>query len=281
MQALRVLLLHWMHFLLQQALLASLLLLLGACAGVERRGAPRVYAQGFDTESNACLRFPGNCPGAQGTPAGQKVAEAGATLGSIGAALFAEDKAQQNRIAEAILDCVKDADFTLNERSFGGNPSREQCAEVLGRDTSGNPVTRAMLLGREKHSLALECVQQKLQEIRPKGFSLNQRYKENKATGRWEPLSEQQVQSLLRNGGDGLIGTIVPDVVIHTGNLAEVLDVFDLKFPCPGTNPARWHNYAKGTPHHPLNQGELYEKAFRINPARVAPRWDIQRLRPK
>ncbi len=258
--------------------LVSLALLLGACAGVERRGVPRVYAQGFDTESNACVRFPGNCPGAQGMASGQKVAEAGATLGSIGAALYTEDQAQQNRIAEAILECVKDADFKLNERYFGGSPTREQCAEVVGRDARGNPVTRAMTLGQEKHTLALECIQQKLAEIRPKGFSFNQRYKENKATGRWVPLSEQQVNALLRSGGDGLIGTIVPDIVIHTGNPVEVLDVFDLKFPCPGTNAATWYRYPDGHPYQRLNQGQVYRRAFGVNPARASPRWDIQRF---
>jgi hypothetical protein len=262
-------------------LLASFSLLLGACAGVERHGAPRVYAQAFDTETNTCLRFPGNCPGAQGMAARQKVAEAGATLGSIAATLYLEDKAQQARIAEAILDCVMDADFKLNERYFGGNPSREQCAEVVERDARGNAVTRAMLLGREKHALALECIQQKLHEIRPKGFSLNQRYRQNQATERWEPLSEQQVKALLRNGGDGLIGTIVPDIVIHTGKPAEVLDVLDLKFPCPGTNEPTWSRYPDGHPFEKLNQGQVYEKAFGVNPARVSPRWDILRFPPK
>lgn len=260
-------------------LLTSLTLLLGACAGVERQGAPRVYAQAFDTETNACLRFPANCPGAQGMAARQRVAEAGGTLASIAATLYAEDKAQQARIAEAILDCVKDADFQLNERYFGGNPSHAQCAEVVERDARGNPVTRAMLLGREKHTLALECIQQKLQELRPDGFSLNQRYRENKATGRWEPLSDQQVKALLRAGGDGLIGTLVPDILIHTGHLAQVLDVFDLKFPCPGSNEATWGRYPRGHPYARINQGEAYEQAFGVNPARVAPRWDIKRLR--
>src|SRR5688572_20771941 len=85
-------------------LLASLTLLLGACAGVERPGAPRVYAQGFDTETNACLRFPASCPGAQGMAARQRVAEAGATLASMAAAVYSEDKAQQARIEEAILE---------------------------------------------------------------------------------------------------------------------------------------------------------------------------------
>jgi hypothetical protein len=178
-----------MNFFLQKALLASLALLLGACAGVARRGTPRVYSQAFDTETNACLRFPGNCPGAQQLAA-----------------------------------------------------------------------------------------QQKLHEIRPKGFSLNQRYKENKATGKWEPLSDQQTQALLQAGGAGLLGTIVPDIVIHTGNVAEVLDVFDLKFPCPGTNRARWDEYPPGHPNAPSNQGQVYEKAFGVDQARVAPRWDIRRL---
>jgi hypothetical protein len=261
--------------------LASLALLLGACAGVERRGAPRVYAQAFDTETNACLRFPGNCPGAQQLAVRQRVAEAGASFASIAATLYAEDKAQQTRIEEAILDCVKDADFKLNERYFGGNPSREQCSEVVGQDSSGNPVTRAMLLGREKHTLALECIQQKLHEIRPKGFNLNQRYRENKVTGKWEPLGEQQVKALLRAGGDGLIGTIEPDIVIHTGNPAEVLDVLDLKFPCPGTNAPTWYRYPDGHPFERQSQGQVYERAFGVDPARVAPRWDIQRSPPK
>jgi hypothetical protein len=238
-----------------------------------------VYAQAWDTETNACLRFPANCPGTQAMAARQRVAEAGATFASIAAAIYTEDKDQRARIGEAILDCVLDADFKLNERYFGGNPSRAQCSEVVERDARGEPVTRGMLLGREKHTLALQCIQQKLVEIRKGGFSLNQRYQENKATGRWEPLHKNQVEALLRAGGGGLIGTIVPDVVIHTGNLAEVLDVFDLKFPCPGTNRPRWNDYPKGHPHETLNQGQVYEKAFDVNPARVAPRWDIRRLK--
>lgn len=264
----------------KRALLACLAssFLLGACTGAGWHRAPRVYAQALDTETNACLRFPASCPGAEALAARQRVAETGASFASIAAAFYLEDKAQQARIGQAILDCVQDADFKLNERYFGGSPSREQCSEVVERDRHGEPVTRAMLLGREKHALALECIQQALARLRKDGFSLTQRYQENKTSGRWEPLSKPQVEALLRKGGSSLAGTIEPDVVIHTGNPAEVLDVFELKFPCPGTNPARWHDYAPGTPHHPLNQGEVYAKAFGGNPARVSPRWGIKRL---
>lgn len=76
------------------------------------------------------------------------------------------------------------------------------------------------------------------------------------------------------------MGTIEPDVVIHTGNAAEVLDVLDLKFPCPGTNSPDWGKYPPGHPfaRMNINQGQAYRQAFGVNPARVAPRWDIKRL---
>jgi hypothetical protein len=258
--------------------LTCLALLLGACAGVGGPGTPRTYAQALDTETNACIRFPGSCPGAESL-ARQRVAEAGANIASAAAALRPLDKGLQTRIAEAILDCVKDADFKLNERLFGGSPTREQCSEVVERDARGQPVTRAMLLGREKHALALECIEQKLSALRPGGFSLNQRYRLNDGTGKWEPLSRKEVEALLRKGGKDLVGTVEPDIVIHTGNPAEVLDVLDLKFPCPGTREATWHDYPEGHPYESLNQGQAYEKAFGVNPARVSPRWDVSRLK--
>jgi len=259
--------------------LLGLSLLLGACAGVERQGARREYRQAYDSETNACIRFPSQCPpGAAGTMAArQRVAEAGATLGSVAATLYLEDQAQRAPVEEAILECVKDADFQLNERSFGGSPTQEQCAEVVGQDARGAPITRAMQLGRQKHQLALECIQKKLQQLRPGRFSLEQRYRLNEGSGKWVPLSRGEVEALLRARGKALVGTIEPDVVIHTGNAAEVLDVLDLKFPCPGTNPADWRKYPEGHPSGMRNQGAAYEKAFGVKPARVSPRWDVKR----
>jgi hypothetical protein len=260
-------------------------LLLGGCvSGMERRGAPRVYAQAVDSETNACIRFPANCPPGAATDAEtlaarQRVAEAGATLGSTAAALRTLEKDQRARIEEAILECVKDADYQLNERYFDGSPTRQQCQEVLEQDSRGRPVTRAMRLGVEKHDLASQCIEQKLQKIRPGGFSLNQRYRLNNSTGKWEPLSRQAVEALLRKGGKELVGTIEPDLVLHTGNPAEVLGVYDLKFPCPGINEPLWSDYPEGHPYAELNQGQAYERAFGVNPARVSPHWDIRPLR--
>jgi hypothetical protein len=262
--------------------LAGLALLLGGCAGVELQGASRTtYAQAMDTETNTCLRFPENCPGGQTElmAARQRFAEVGSSAGSLAAALKTVTDEQRAAIDSAILECVKDADFELNEKLFGGSPTREQCGEVLERDARGKPVTRAMRLGQAKHDLALKCIEEKLQKLRPGGFSLNQRYRKNPATGKWEPLSKQEVEALLRQGGKGLVGSIEPDVVLHTGNLAEVLDLYDLKFPCPGTNPLRWTDYPDGHPYAKQNQGQVYEDAFRVRPARVAPRWGVERGR--
>ena len=82
---------------------------------------------------------------------------------------------------------------------------------------------------------------------------------------------------MLREGGSGLLGTLVPDVVIHTGKPLEVLDVYDLKFPCPGTNFPEWRKYTDGHPYEGQHRGQLYQQTFGVDPARVAPRWGVLR----
>ncbi|WP_224362036.1 hypothetical protein [Hyalangium versicolor] len=236
----------------------------------------------MDSETNFCIRFPAQCPGgeAQALAARQRLVEVSASGASLAAGLRNLTEEQRALVDTIILDCVKDADFLLNEKLFGGSPTREQCAEVLERDANGKPVTRAMRLGLEKHEAAMACIQEKLPPLRQGGFSLNQRYRLNPHTGKWEPLSRQQVEALLRTGGKDLVGTIEPDVVIHTGNVAEVLDVYDLKFPCPGTNPPTWRTYGEGHPYRGADQGSTYQQAFGGNPARVAPRWGVLRGNP-
>jgi hypothetical protein len=270
-------------------LVACLLLapFLGGCTvTVGRRGASRTYEQSVDSHSNFCARNPKLCEElAIGEDAGlvvrQRVAEVGASVYAAAQGVRILGEAVRRKIEDILLECAKEAEFQVNERHFGGSPTREQCQEVLGYDSRDNPITRAMLLGREKHEAALACIQAQLTGLRPGGFSLNQRYRYNESTGRWEPLSPKQEEALLRAGGEGLLGTLVPDVVLHTGNLVEVVDVYDLKFPCPGTNFPEWRPFPKGHPYHLSNQGEMYHKAFGVNPARVAPRWGIKPLLPK
>ncbi|HEX8704193.1 MAG TPA: hypothetical protein VF815_35500 [Myxococcaceae bacterium] len=270
-------------------LVACLLLapLLGGCVvGVGRRGAPGTYEQAADSHSNLCIRNPRLCEElaigeASGLIVRQRVAEVGASVYAAAEGVRALEEAVHRKIEQIILDCVLEADFQVNERHFGGNPTREQCQEVLGHDAQGTRITRAMLLGREKHEAAIACIQAQLTGLRPNGFSLNQRYRYNKTTGRWEPLSPKQEEALLRAGGEGLLGTLVPDVVLHTGSPAEVMDVYDLKFPCPGTNSPNWYTYPEGHPHQGWTQGQMYQRAFGGDPARVAPRWGVLRRLPK
>jgi hypothetical protein len=216
--------------------------------------------------------MPGKDPG--GLAARQRFAELGA---SVAAGLRILDVALQKQIDQLILECVKEADFQVNERWFRGNPTREQCSKVVGSDSQGSPVTRAMLLGREKHEAALACIQEKLSGQIAGSFSLSQRYRYNSQNERWEPLRAEHERALLRAGGEGLVGTIVPDVVIHTGNPLEVLDVYDLKFPCPGSNFPEWRKYPEGHRYEEFHQGQLYKEAFGGDPARVAPRWGVLR----
>jgi hypothetical protein len=133
-----------------------------------------------------------------------------------------------------------------------------------------------MTLGTEKHEVALRCIQERLSELRPGGFSIEQRYRFDRKSNQTSLLSEKEAQALLRQGhGDQLKGTVRPDIVIHTGNPLQAQAVYDLKFPCPGRNEAKWNEYPKDHPHFPLHQGEVYKRALRVAPVRVAPGWGL------
>ena len=86
-------------------------------------------------------------------------------------------------------------------------------------------------------------------------------------------------EDLLRRGlWSELLGTIVPDVVLHAGNPARIQDVYDFKFPC--VNPERdpsWGEYPIGHPHQEDSQGDIYWKALGAEPARVTPRRGVIR----
>lgn len=88
-------------------------------------------------------------------------------------------------------------------------------------------------------------------------------------------VSAKEAQALIQQGcGGELEGTIVPDVVIHSGNPLEVLAVYELKFPCPSSNEPSWREYEEGHPHG-SNQGEIYQKILQVIPKLVAPLWKI------
>jgi hypothetical protein len=190
------------------------------------------------------------------------------------------DKELQARIDKELSECATGARLEVMSRHFKDRgPTQEECAERVGTDSQGRPVTRAMQLGVEQHEVALRCAEARLKKVKPGGFSLSPRYRVDPQTGRAQYIPREVVEELLRQGrGAELRGTIEPDIVIHEGQPQRVQDVYDFKFPCVNTDePSPWRRYPKGSPHADLNQGQVYEKAFGEIPARVQPHVGVQR----
>jgi hypothetical protein len=164
-------------------------------------------------------------------------------------------------------------------KHFGRSPTREECTEVVGTDSKGQPITRAMQLGLEQHTLALLCAEKKLQELKPGGFSMQPRYRVDSETGKAEYIPREVVETLLRQGRSAeLRGTIEPDIVIHEGPPHRVQDVYDYKFPCVNTSKrSNWRTYPAGGPHAEKTQGEVYQEALGGQPARVQPHVGVYR----
>lgn len=250
------------------ALLASVLLL--AChAGVAIRGAPSHYAQSLDSASSSCRTQPWLCARMAGeetvVPQGaQRLAEFGAS--ALGAAAVL-DNYQRSLIEQDLTDCANQARTkVLLEHMDGRSPTPAECLE---RGNFGGKVrTRAQYFGEEMHKAALECAGLKLNELRPGGFSLEPRYRYDKATF----ISEEEAQSLLRQRrGDELRGTLRPDVVIHSGGPLQVRAVYDFKFPCADSGrPTPWTRYTEG-PNQGFDQKQVYWTALKVEPFRVVP----------
>ncbi len=231
-----------------------------------------------DSVTSACGQNPAYCALLTGKEAAVPATKGAAEIASIAATLRLLPVDMKTRVERELVECAEQAEFQVNLRRFGGDkPSHEQCQEELPqRDPCGKKVTRAMQLGSEKHERAIQCTRERLEALIPGSFSLEQRYRYDRQTGQTQLVSQEEARALLKkNCGDELIGTLVPDVVIHSGNPLEALAVYDFKFPCPTRNPPNWRNYPQGHPYHRSNQGEMYEAALRVKPRRVAPVWRL------
>ncbi|MFE8598657.1 hypothetical protein [Archangium violaceum] len=195
------------------------------------------------------------------------------------------ETAEMARVEQVLTDCAREANSKVNDEDEvlkGQIPTAEQCREVV-RQEKGKDVTRAMDLGARKHAMALACVQRELGGLHPENFSVQPRYKYDPSEGRWRQLDPVIVAEWLRNGLESLLlGTLVPDVVIHaSGNAQRVQRVYDFKFPCvPARKSQRpaWREYPEGHPHHPKTQGQMYEQALggEKPPSLVTPQLGVQ-----
>lgn len=204
------------------------------------------------------------------------VVQAAVAVG-VAAVLSTEDDPARFKKLQAELDklmeeCAERAEQLVDStRPKGEILDSARCNEVVGKDSDGKPVTRAMQLGTSKHEEAFKCVEKVLGNLVPGLFSLEQRYRYDRETGKLETVSKEEEQQLLRRGRKHeLKGTIQPDVVVHSGNPLMVRIVYDFKFPCVKNTPPTWSIYTR-PPYQDLTQGEVYKEAFKVTPARVSP----------
>jgi hypothetical protein len=186
-----------------------------------------------------------------------------------GVALAADVLAKLER---ALVECARRADQAVNDVHFDGkSPSREMCEQLkLGERT-----TWAMYLGSFKHAEAWPCLRKALDELVPGRYLLHPRFQLNGKSGRWEHMDENLVSQVVsREGWKGLAGTIEPDVVI-LDEKGIIIHVYDLKFPCPETNDARWTRYTEGPWKH-SHQHDLYREALKVKPKLVSPRQGVE-----
>jgi hypothetical protein len=100
--------------------------------------------------------------------------------------------------------------------------------------------------------------------LRPPDHYVEPTYQQEPSTGQWRWLDPLRVEQWLRDGlTSNLWGSLVPDIVLHaSGNPNQLQHIYDFKFPCPAKNRPQWRSYARGQPHYPKTQGEMYRDAL-------------------
>lgn len=256
-------------------------LLVGGCTNAPGRGRRAAFGLDVDSATSSCRQSPTLCTKVGSEPPVVPLGRTARVLATATvageAALQVLDAATTARIEKALKECADEARSEVLLRRFGDrSPTPEECNQKVadGRDA---PVTLAMQLGEEMHRVALACTQEKLSKLRPGGFSLEQRYRYDRRTRKVSLVSWEEVQTLLNQGrAIELLGTLVPDVVIHSGDPLRIQRVYDFKFPCVnGTSPPRWRTYPKGHPYADFSQKVMYQEALAEDVWGVAPRWGI------
>ncbi|GMU02092.1 hypothetical protein KH5H1_62120 [Corallococcus caeni] len=232
-----------------------------ACGGAHGRSR-----YDFDSATNSCRTQPAYCAQAAGEEAViPRAVRTFATAGSsAAAAVKVLDAALKQQVKKALEECVDKARKEVILANFGTrSPTPKECNEQV-RDAQGRTITRAMKLGDEMHRVAFQCAEEKLNQLRPGGFSLEPTYLYDLDSGKTTWLSPAEVARIRQRGPLGeLKGSLVPDVVLHAGDPSWVQAVYDFKFPCVDIDKRpRWRTYPPGHPYDGLTQDAVYRQAF-------------------
>jgi hypothetical protein len=244
-------------------LLASLVL--AACAGGPRRSGHGDLR--LDTETVSRIRHAAALgEGASSAAPGATRAVVSSLVRSVPEVLaLLEGEGAAEELEERLVECARQAELQVNFSHFGNRaPTREECGQEVEVDGCDAPITRAMLLGRQKHVLALECAREVLEQLWPAPFSLEQRYRYYVGARFLELITAEEEARLIAQGCTReLWRTIKPDIVLHADrNLLRAALVLDFKFPCPGTNRPQWKDYGENSAYTGYNQGEIYQRAL-------------------
>lgn len=262
-----------------QVMLVPSMLLIAACASTPDRGAAGRY--GFDSASAGCRQNPGLCARMAGEEAvlpGVRAAEAVASsVRTAAAVLRVLEEATRVVVEKELKACAEQArSEVLIDHMNGRPPTPAECNELVDDSSSRRRITRAMQLGCLMHEVARACTQKALARLLPGRFSLEQRYRYDRQSQTLELVSRKEERSLLRAGcGEELKGTLVPDVVIHSGDPLDAQAIYDFKFPCMTRDPTPWHRYPEEHPYRGSSQKEMYEAALGATAQRVLPRWGV------
>jgi hypothetical protein len=205
-------------------------------------------------------------------------------IGGLTVSMAADRLKEETRLSleEALVKCAEAARDTVllaNKRYYAGlSPTAEECNRMV-TDNHGNTLKLAIKLGLEMHDDALRCAEEQLDKEVPGRFSREPRYRYDSRTKRTKVVSPEEEQALRDTGNVGeLKGSIVPDIVIHTGNPLQLQAIYDYKFPCANTdNIVPWDTYPEGHPNHRLDQGTTYHRLLGVKPARIQPRLGVIR----
>jgi hypothetical protein len=237
---------------------------------------------GLDTETVAKVRHVVSVSEGASPLASAATPAVASTLAQTAPVLLAlpEDDNAVGELEERLVECARLAERQVNFSFFGNrSPTREECGEEVMVDGCPEPITRARLLGKEKHVVALQCTQEVIEQLWPAPFSINQRYRYYPNAKVIEPVSREEEARLIAQGCTReLWRTIKPDIVLHADrHLLRAALILDFKFPCPGTNEPRWTRYGESSAYAGETQDKIYREALGGESVMISPRKGISR----